>query len=237
MLTLGQSDATDYSSCDIVEGKLRIIFNEAQFGSWVSGALGDLPEALDKASAVSGPYSFLPRFSVSHEYEPEIEAVRKDVAEILGIPDVQLDPRLEDNAKVMTASDVRDWKANWGRTLLKIMKDAAEGLKNAGFKGDDMMQEAIQEALTEKKLTIHYDAEAAKGQWNAVALKDGVILLQVSAWSPFCELADNLHSSSRSTTTPRLLRTCRNSSICCRRNSCFPSPFGQGLPKCKMHQT
>ena len=179
-MTLAQSDDTGYASCDILDGRLRITFNEAQFGSWYSGAVGDLGEACDKASAAAGPYTFLARSSVQREYEPHVEAVRKDIAEILGIPEVKLNARLEENADAMTKAGVRGWKEDWGRTLLKNVKDAAEGLKNAGFKGDDMMQEAIQEALTAKELAIYVDEEAAKGQWNCVALKDGVIRLQVS---------------------------------------------------------
>ena len=117
---------------------------------------------------------------MQREYEPHAEAVRADIAATLAIPDVTLNPRLEANADAMTRAGVRSWKEDWGRMLLKNVRDAAEGLKNAGFKGDDMMQEAIQEALTAKELAIHVDQEAAKGQWNCVALEDGAIRLQVS---------------------------------------------------------
>ena len=192
-ITLEQDEATDYASCAIADGRLRIIFNAAQFGSWYSGALGDLPEACDKASVpVDGPYSFLARFSVHDEYEQQVEAVRKDVAEILAVPDIKLNPRFEENAAVLSnAEGVRDWKSSWGRRLLKIMKAAAQGLKDAGFKGDDMMQEAIQEALTQKEMAIHVDPETSLSSWNDVALKDGVILLKV--WHSVSIVASLIH--------------------------------------------
>ena len=205
-LTLANDDSTTHSGCDLRDGALRIIFNEAQFGSWYNGALGELAEALDATSAAaSGPYSFMARFTVERDYTPHAEEVRKRVAETLAIPDVKLSPRHEENAQVLEKAGVRGWKEDWGRTVMKVMKDAAEGLEKAGFKSDDMLQEGLQEALTGKELAVYMGAEDAKGQWNAVALKEGVIQLQVglSPLSLLCFVADSRPPSSNRTTTIR----------------------------------
>ena len=180
VVTLQQDDATDSSSCVVRDGALAITFKDEQFGSWVSSALGDLPAAIDAAeTSTNGPNSFLVRHSMEQFYEPKIEAVRTRIADILAIPDVMLNPRWAANAAAMSETTITDWKADLGRSMLKAFEDAAQGLEDAGFKGDDMMQEALREALTAKELAVYIGAEEAKGKWNAVALKDGAIHLQV----------------------------------------------------------
>lgn len=178
---------TRHTACDVQDGVLRIIFNENAFAMFQSDGLHELDKALDKASAANGAVTFIARKSIEKDYEPEIGGVQKEIGEILAMPDIKLVPNFEENAKMLAAHSGKDWQPNFGRQTLAIFKQTAEGLKKAKFHEDDMLQEALGEALEKKEIqlkVVQKDKFKTRESWSEVILQDGAVVLHVSTMVP-----------------------------------------------------
>lgn len=183
VLTADDANQTKYTTCDFKDGNFRIVFHEDQFGRWQSDAFQDISKVVDKASAASsGPLSLVARSAIEKQYNPEIDAVQKEMATVLNLPDVILNPNFEANAGVLAGNkDVRPWQATFGQQTLKHFQEMIEGLKKAKFHEDDMLQEGLTEALESKEFSLNIVKKLeTKETWNEILLKDGKVILNVS---------------------------------------------------------
>ena len=181
VITADDTGNVKYSGCDLKAGTLRILFNENHYGYWQDNALSCLDEALDLASQASSQFSFLPRSTIKQHYDPEIGAVQSKIAGMLKLDDLVLNPYSEDNAKKLAKEPpYSEWRREYGTTLLHVFQQAAAGLEEAKFGEDDMLREALVEALEKKEIGIRVVDKLTKSSKNEVVIEKGVLYLQVS---------------------------------------------------------
>ena len=115
-------------------------------------------------------------------YDPEIGAVQTKIAELLKVDDLMLNSYAEENATKLAkdSSSSSDWRKEYGTALLKMFKQAATGLEEAKFGEDDMLQEALAEALTSKEIGIKVVDKLNRGSWHEVLVENGGLYLRVS---------------------------------------------------------
>lgn len=123
-----------YNGCDISGRKLRMLFVPDCLGTNIDYTCeeGNLFPALSAASLLvdGGTLSFTARLGIQTDYDPAIEACRKQIAEMVGKPDFKLIPGFEETFKKLMAeskvkgSGVReDWQANLGGFASSILRD------------------------------------------------------------------------------------------------------------------
>ena len=113
-------------------------------------------------------------------YDPEIGNVQAKIARMLKVDDLVLNPNCEDIAKILAKETSSDWRKEFGMTTLKTFQRVATGLEDAKFGEDDMLQEALAEAMEKKEIRIMVVDKLTSGSWHEVIMKDGAIYLQVS---------------------------------------------------------
>ncbi|KAM7200217.1 hypothetical protein V8F20_005435 [Naviculisporaceae sp. PSN 640] len=180
-----------YNGCDVVEGQLRILFHHENLGVNVSDACQERPlfQALNTA-ADERPLSFLVRSGIKTDYEPEINATRHEIAELLGKSDddIKLNPNWEDTfAKLKEysekkGSDLRDdWQSNLGSFTLKYFQALAYRMKYDKVGEDDMVQEGFLEAVSNNEMAFRIVDSLKYGSYGEVVIEDGTLYIQCPA--------------------------------------------------------
>ncbi len=174
--TLG--DKAPYITSEIKEGVYWILFKPDSLGTNTSSLGDSLLAAVNIAPGFV--FSLEAKHSIDETWEEEYEDLTKEITELTGIPDVKLDPNFEENFKALNVQTDRRWYTSFGAATLAYFKDGLKyQLGRAGFKGDDMLQEGLQEVLTEKAFVLRVVPKTKK-TYNETVLENGTLYLQVS---------------------------------------------------------
>jgi hypothetical protein len=139
VLTLGAmtDKKVTYAGVEVVDGKLRMIFNPENIGSNIDHALSELQAALNEAPQPGGSaLSPVARLEISQEWEPKAEGLRKKFADMFQVPDFKIDPGFEGQFAMMKAGgkDVRDdWESRLGYATKEYFEAVEWTLKNQKF--------------------------------------------------------------------------------------------------------
>jgi hypothetical protein len=136
-------------------------------------------------------------------YDEKIGDVKARLEKITGAPSLTLTPNFEEIYAKLVASEAagnkltRDWQKHFGTQVLSYFKELADGLNNAGFEKDDMMQEGFQEAVSKNEIVFRIvdKLERPGKTYNENIIHDGVLYLQTVTkywWSNNSQIANNL---------------------------------------------
>lgn len=107
-VAFGPQDSTKFSYGGLVveNNILRLVYNApGSFASNVDDISRDVAKALQAASESSGSgsaYDIIARNGVKKDYDPKIEAVRKNIEDLTGSKGIVLNPNFERNAEALS---------------------------------------------------------------------------------------------------------------------------------------
>ncbi|KAK5658928.1 hypothetical protein OQA88_1744 [Cercophora sp. LCS_1] len=190
-MDVDEESRVSYCGVDVVDGKLRIIFNPTSLGVNINDALSEsnLLPALNNAPT-DKPLSFSARLGIASDYEPAIAAVRHQFAELLGKQDdeINLNPNFEETfAKLKEAAsnkknDIRDdWQNNLGSFTLKYWEGLAYQMKYQKVGEDDLVQEGFLDAVSSLEFKFRIVDSLEYASYAEVVIKDGILYLQSKA--------------------------------------------------------
>ena len=173
-----------YGGLVVDDGLLRLVFAENTLGSNVGDVSKDFATALKNASTApedSRPFNIVARNAVQKDYEPKIGEVRAAIAKLVNMPDLKLMPNFEANATELAKSADQGWDKQIGAFTLQYFEALKKGLERQKFDGDDMQQEAFQEAVEKGQVCFRIlpKWEDGKSRYNEVKVDDGILYIQV----------------------------------------------------------
>ncbi|ETI24879.1 hypothetical protein G647_04249 [Cladophialophora carrionii CBS 160.54] len=175
-----------YGGLQIKDGVLRLVFAEGSLAVNVNDVSQGFQEALKSAAASSGgasAFNINARQSVRESYDPEIGALQKAIGELVGVPNIQLNPNFEQNAAVLTQAGDKvrsDWDKVLGSATLSYFDGLKYQLERAGFKGDDMLQEGFQEGISKNEIAFRVVEKLKNGSYHETLVEDGVLVMQTT---------------------------------------------------------
>ncbi|KAL2136195.1 hypothetical protein VTI74DRAFT_5073 [Chaetomium olivicolor] len=180
-----------YGGCDVLDGKLRILFVAENLGTNIDYCCEDesLTRALNAAPS-DAPMSFVVRRGIRADYEPRIGEVRAKIAALLAKSEneVTLNPNFEANFAKMDAavkagnSDVRDdWQTNLADFIYRYFDALAYQMKYIKVGEDDMIQEAVLEAVSTNEYAFRIVDKLKYDSYCEVDIEDGVLYIQCTA--------------------------------------------------------
>lgn len=184
-LTVDDSEKHTYCGSDIKDGTLRLLFHADRLGMFPSDASNDLVQALKSAPAPAGTMNLLARNGIKADYDGggAAKTVRADLAKALAVADLRLTPNFEANYARLAALDdaaPAGWDARLGRDTLAYFEGVLKSLRSQKFDSDEILQEGFQEAVVKKEIALAIvDVLDCGGSYNEVAVKDGVLVVQV----------------------------------------------------------
>lgn len=171
------------------DGKLAILFNADRIAVNIDDCLEEekLTKALNNASTTSSStatISYIARTSIETEWDREAERVNKTFSEILQ-KDIKLEPGFQQTYDAIKAakagSDDGHWETNIGNFTRFYYEALADSLRSQKFDVDDMMREALLEALEKETISFRIVEEGKmKALYNECVFEDGVLYMQVS---------------------------------------------------------
>ncbi len=194
VLTMDVDDAEpkrfSYCSCDVSEGKLRILFRPDALGTNIDHACQQdklFPALNAAAPGDDKPMNFIARTFIRSNYDPKIAATQTKIGALLEKPDIKLVPNFEDTfAKLQAASKVKgndvrdDWQENLGEFALKYFEGLAWQMKSQKFEDDDMLREGFTEAVDKGEITFRIVDTLKYGSYGEVVIEGGVLYIQAS---------------------------------------------------------
>jgi hypothetical protein len=168
-----------YCGCDIKDGRFRILAGETYLGTNVWDACCYMVKAVEaaEANAGGGDLPVAAKANVKETIDAEFPSLVKQYSEIIGT-DITLDANLAGNyAKLKAVADFNP--SVIGTVTLAYLKDFAYNLDYLKFKGDEMMQEAFQDACGKKTIMVDVVDKLTHGTYNDVIFEDGICKLQV----------------------------------------------------------
>lgn len=179
-LEIDDTGKVSYCGCDIKDGRFRILSGENYLATNINDACYDMLKAVENAEASTGGsgLSVGAKGNVKDTVDKEFPALEKQFSEILGTK-ITLDANLEANyAKLRPESGFND--AYLGTVTVAYLNGFAYQLEYLKFKGDEMMQEAFQEACSKSIIRVEVVDTLKHGSYNDAIFEDGVCKLQVS---------------------------------------------------------
>ncbi|KAI0969034.1 hypothetical protein F4678DRAFT_463787 [Xylaria arbuscula] len=192
VVTLDVDEQNRFSSAgsDIVEGKLRLLFNPKSLGSNIPYCLdrGILTKALNDAPGPEGaPLSFAARTSIRLNYDPKIEEIRARVAELVNKPDIKFNPNFDENfAKLLAESKVKktdlskDWEDNFGYSIASYFSGLVSQLEWQKFEDDELLQEGFNDVIDKGEVVLRIVDKLQKSSYCEVAIENGVLYIQAT---------------------------------------------------------
>lgn len=192
MLTLDLEETSPprftYGGCDVVDGKLRVLFVESNLGVNVDYCCesSSLIKALNAAPS-DAPMSYVVRAGVREDYDPKIAEVRQLIAGMLGKPEdaVTLSPNFEDSFAKMEAaaaggnSSVRDdWQNNLANFTYRYFDALRYHMKNMKVADDEMVREGLLEAVSTNEYAFRIVDKLSYASYCECVIEDGVLYLQ-----------------------------------------------------------
>jgi hypothetical protein len=181
-LTLAVNEIGDDApaiDAEVKGGVFRILFSHTRFGLWQSYLSESFLKAIEGAPREG--FSLVAKHSIEEEYMPEAEDLTKEIADILAMPDVILDPNWDENYAILNTKDDKSWQSTFGQATLAYFQEGLKAeLENKGFKDDDMLQEGFAEAIPSKTIRVRAMKELKSGKTNEPVIEDGVLYLQAN---------------------------------------------------------
>ena len=175
-----------YGGCDVLDGKLRILFREKNLGTNLDYCCNEehLTKALTAAPS-DAPLNFLTRNGIRTEYDPKIAETRKKIADLLGKSEdaITLTPNFEANfAKLTGNKDVRDdWQNNLGNFTFLYFDAVPWSLKNMNVADDEMVREGVLEAVSTNEYSFRIvDKLQGDSSYCECVIEDGILFLQTT---------------------------------------------------------
>ncbi len=189
IMDVDESGKNSYNGCDVVDGKLRIVFVPNYLGTNCGDALSNLPVALNNAEQPAGPdgkppvLGALARLSIAQEYDAEIAPLQEKIDKVLGTP-LKLNPNWDANFAKLKSSKKNDetWEKRFGAAAKNYFDGCLSQMTYHKFGEDEMLQEGLLEALEKKEITIRVVDKLTddKNTYNGCAIEDGVLYIEVS---------------------------------------------------------
>lgn len=134
--------------CEIIDGVLNILFKHDHFG-YNQTQVGDYIDLRVSAIPRENDLPLLVKHSISESYTPEIESVKKQIADALAMPDLVLNPNFMECYQKLKASESSmdsDWESRFGKMFLGYFKEGLlRNVNSLGFPNDDMLQVCLPE--------------------------------------------------------------------------------------------
>ncbi|KAK3901010.1 hypothetical protein C8A05DRAFT_45252 [Staphylotrichum tortipilum] len=196
VLTLDVEETTpprfSYGGCDILDGKLRILFSPGNLGTNIDNCCDEstLTKALNAAPQGDAPMAFVVRLGINNDYDPKISEVRSQIAELLGksADAITLSPNFEANfAALSAAAQVKgtslrdDWQSTLADFTLKYFEALAYQMKYIKVGEDEMIQEGVLEAVSTNEYAFRIVEKLKYDSYCEVDIEDGVLYLQCTA--------------------------------------------------------
>ncbi|KAI0453893.1 hypothetical protein F5B21DRAFT_504782 [Xylaria acuta] len=205
VLTLDVDDQKRVSCCgaDVSEGQLRLLFAPDRLGSNISSCLDRdvLLKALNDAPSPDGAVmSFMARTSIRENYDPKIEAIQQRVGELVGKPDIKLNPNFEENfAKLLEESKKKktdlnkDWQEYFGGWTKSYFEGLVSQLQWQKFEDDELLQEGFNDVISKGEVVFRIVDKLVKESYNEPVIEDGVLYLQTTpkTWGSNTDSAAN----------------------------------------------
>ncbi|KAH8122882.1 hypothetical protein FP744_10001538 [Trichoderma asperellum] len=190
-MDLDEGKKFSYCGCAIsATGSLAILFSEGYLGTNTNDAcsLDNLENALNEApstaSASHKPMSFIARAAIRSDWDTQMEAIERQLGEILCSDRVSLEPRFEQafDRLSSTAGDA-SWQRNLGLYHKMYYEGLVSFLKYQKFGEDDMLREAFNEGIHRATVAFRIvDKDELKSStYNECVIEDGTLILQTTA--------------------------------------------------------
>ena len=182
--TVDETGKHRYVGVDVKDGVLRILFGEANLGVNLSSVGENLPLAINQAPRASDLPLYV-KESIKRDYDEQITPVKQAISELSGIPinELVLDPNFLENYNKLKEQPDDSYNSRdkqIGTVVLEYLKGLQYQMESAKFKGDELMQEGLQESIYAKTFKVRVVDKLEKGSgYNEVAIHDGVAYLQV----------------------------------------------------------
>ncbi|KAI0467331.1 hypothetical protein F4859DRAFT_495029 [Xylaria cf. heliscus] len=192
VLTLDVDEQKRFTYCgaDVSEGQLRLLFAPDCLGSNIGSCLDRdvLLKALNDAPSPDGAaMSYMVRTSIRENYDPKIEAIRQRVGELVGKPDIILNPNFENNfAKLLEESKQkktglnRDWQESFGAWTRSYFEGLVSQLQWQKFEDDELLQEGFNDVISKGEVVFRIVDKLVKDSYNESVIEDGVLYLQTT---------------------------------------------------------
>ncbi|OAQ64907.1 hypothetical protein VFPPC_06097 [Pochonia chlamydosporia 170] len=171
------------NGCEVSpSGQLVLLFNPDYLNSNIENCLerNKLEKALNEAQS-SLPMNFKARSSIANEYEKGIGKIQSIINEQLG-KKITIDPGFEDAfVKLKAGASRRDFDENLGPWILLYFQGFAEWLERNNVKGDDMVQEGLNDVMGEAKVAFRVVEKMKGDSYNEAIPEGGVLYLQTDA--------------------------------------------------------
>ncbi|KAF5632499.1 uncharacterized protein FTJAE_7478 [Fusarium tjaetaba] len=162
------------------DGKLAIVFGADRLGSNTGDAFWhkNLEKGISLAPTTD-ELSFYARKGIREDYEPDIADVQSELKGIIK-KDITLVPNFEETYKKLKhTKDGTDFDQYLGAYIFNYFRGLVSTLKWRKFDSDDMLQEALSEAL--EKGEVHFRIlDKVEGSSGEAAIEDGILYLQTS---------------------------------------------------------
>lgn len=195
VLTLDLEETTpprfSYGGCDVLDGKLRILFVEQNLGTNIDYCLQEatLLAALNAAPS-DKPLSFYARENIRMDYDAKIAETKHQIAELLNKSDDQitLTPNFDDvfakleAASKQKGSSVReDWQKVIGDFVQRYFAALAYQMKYIKVGEDELVQEGFLEAVSTNEFAFRIVDKLSYDSYGECVIEDGVLYVQSKA--------------------------------------------------------
>ncbi|KAK7022929.1 hypothetical protein VNI00_016819 [Paramarasmius palmivorus] len=182
-------DKADYIDCAVKDGVFWILFKHDSLGC-NQDYIYDAMLAAIEAVARDG-LSLRAKRDIDESWEEKIDDLKEEIATITAIPDIVLDPNFEENFKALKAAQKADdrWQETFGRATFDYFESLKSQLERQGFKGDDMLQEGLQEGMPAKKFVLRILPKIGKS-YNEIVIEDGTGYLQTTPENWWVNVSD-----------------------------------------------
>lgn len=110
----------DTISADVKDGVFRILFHHQKLGYNQNSQEDALLNAIEAAPREG--FCLVTKVSIENDYNSEIEEVTAEIASILAMPDVVLDPNFEENYAALLPKEDKSWQEKFGKVLLQYFR-------------------------------------------------------------------------------------------------------------------
>ncbi|KAJ8091743.1 hypothetical protein PM082_020978 [Marasmius tenuissimus] len=171
-------DDAPYIGCTVKDGSLWILFQHTSLGSNQNYVYDALLAAIEAAPREG--LSLRAKHSIAESWEEKIDDLKEQLVAVTGISDLILEPHFEENYKALKGSQSDDrWEESFGRATFDYFENFKDNLIRQGFKGDDMLQEGLQDSVTSKKFLLQV-VPKIKAYYNEVIVEDGAACIQTT---------------------------------------------------------
>ncbi|CRG85931.1 hypothetical protein PISL3812_02934 [Talaromyces islandicus] len=182
---LTQVDGT--CSCEIANQKLKIIFSPGDIGVNIDDAFSKLSEAVNAASKNSDSVNlpFNTRKDIKENYESRVAGIESRLAQIIGVDKVAIVVDFQAIYAALLAYHGKDnqyslqgFEDYLGSRTIEYLESLPSALERDGFDKDDMLQEALQEAVSTNTVSVRLVDKLERKMYNETVIQDGKLYLQ-----------------------------------------------------------